>query len=149
MQLSRLSLAGGNIIIEDISDDSEAINAILNDDGYKSSSFTDATLIMAHDKKGQGGISHSIIKNGIFDFSADHGEGIPTLNVGYSKAMAGSLGYRKTYYKRNQSDKIIDTNAGKVKGGVRKLNKEESQEFLEKAGFTKLQELINTIYYER
>ncbi|WET69738.1 hypothetical protein [Sphingobacterium sp.] len=43
-------------MIEDISENSDVINAILNDDGYVSSIFADVSLVTAHDKKGRGGL---------------------------------------------------------------------------------------------
>lgn len=144
-----LSLAGGNIVIEDISENSDAINAILNDDGYVSSTFADASLVTAHDKKGRGGIVHSVLKNSLFDFSADHGEGLATLNVGYPIAMAGSLGLNKSFYKRNSTDKKVDTKSGAVSKGVRTVSKDEIKTIMEKNGLNTVQELIDTIFYGR
>lgn len=144
-----LSLAGGNIVIEDISENSDAINAILNDDGYVSSTFADASLVMAHDKKGRGGIVHSVLKNSLFDFSADHGEGLATMNVGYPIAMGGSLGMNKSFYKRNSSDKQVDTKSGTASKGVRTVSKDEIKTIMEKNGFNTVQELIDTIWYGR
>lgn len=74
-----LSFAGGNIIIEDISENTDAINTILNDDSYWSSDPIFASLIIVKDEFGN--IGHSVLQHRPGKFSVDHGYGLPTINV--------------------------------------------------------------------
>lgn len=144
-----LSLAGGNIVIEDISKNSSAINAIIADDGYRNSSEEDASLILAYDTNvGVGGITHSVLKNNGL-YSADHGEGLPDFNVGFTQAMAADIDSRKSYHKRERADNMVNTSRGKVSNGVRTVTKKDIDKIRNENKMLTTQKLIDTIFYER
>jgi len=144
-----LSFGGGLIIIEDVSENSIAINFILADDGYRNSSEEDASLILAYDNKFKiGGITHSVLKNNGL-YSADHGEGLPDFDVGFAQAMGGDINSRKSYHKRLRGDNKIDRTRGKVSNGIRKLSKKDIDKIRKENNISTLQELIDTINCER
>lgn len=142
-----LSLAGGNIIIEDISENADAITAILNDDGYIVSDYSNASLIVVIDDDNRP--VHSVLKYSVSNFSADHGEGLPTLNVNYETAMAGSIIMNNLYFRRKSKDKKINTKSGQTSKGIRTMNNQEIKKIIEDTGLESTQELIDSIYYSR